>query len=290
MLELKYLGSETSYEIEFSKDVPHVCTILGDLPSQTDGFTLSRIGMDDDWDYSSYTTVYRELESGIQFSDDGSVYVEPEVVVNKYTVRFECGEHLALSFESVEDIEENTLLSEIEYPMVTADNAYRFIGWDITEGKVRSNLVIMALEESLEDVKETVVTSLNNIQQQVISAGVTVTLSDGSQETFTLTDNDQISLMELQALASTGATMIPWHNDNHSEGCKYYSLQDFMLLSNAVIPYVTYHVTYFRDLRRYVMNMSTFEEVENAYYGMLIPEEFQSDVLKTLLAQMAQTE
>ena len=30
-------------------------------------------------DFSDYTTVYRTLDNAVQLSDDGSVYVEPEV-------------------------------------------------------------------------------------------------------------------------------------------------------------------------------------------------------------------
>lgn len=58
------------------KDI--IVELKGDFPIRTDGFTLSRPEHDDNWDYSTYTTVYREIDGGAQFSNDGSVYTEVE--------------------------------------------------------------------------------------------------------------------------------------------------------------------------------------------------------------------
>lgn len=78
MLEMKYIGEDTVYQVSFRNLSSHVCELIGDFPAQAKGFALSRIGKDDHWDYSSYTTIYRQLENGAQFSNDGSVYVPPE--------------------------------------------------------------------------------------------------------------------------------------------------------------------------------------------------------------------
>lgn len=86
MLELKYIepnaeevGNEEIYLVEF-KSNNNIVELKGNFPIKTTGFTLSRIGQNDNWDYSTYTTIYREIEGGVQFSNDGSVYVEPEPV------------------------------------------------------------------------------------------------------------------------------------------------------------------------------------------------------------------
>lgn len=80
---LKYLKEENKYEIEFKRISKNIVEIVGDFPPQQSGFTLSRIDQNDNWDYSSYTTIYRELDNGVQFSNDGSVYVEPEIIEQK---------------------------------------------------------------------------------------------------------------------------------------------------------------------------------------------------------------
>lgn len=77
MLKMKYIGLKTEYDIEFSNLTKNIVQVKGDVPAKTHGFTLSRPGMEDNWDYSAFTTVYRELDGVIQFSNDGSIYVPP---------------------------------------------------------------------------------------------------------------------------------------------------------------------------------------------------------------------
>lgn len=77
MLELIYNGSEVKFEVSFRTISEHVCEVVGSVPHATTGFTLSRIGKQDGWDYSGYTTIFRELDNGVQYSNDGSVYVPP---------------------------------------------------------------------------------------------------------------------------------------------------------------------------------------------------------------------
>lgn len=79
MLILKYLNTKTSYEVNFSTISENIIEISGNFPIKTKGFTLSRPTCEDNWDYSGYTTIYREIENGVQFSNDGSVYEEPDI-------------------------------------------------------------------------------------------------------------------------------------------------------------------------------------------------------------------
>ena len=76
-MQLQYKKDNSIYEVKFKKINKNVVQISGDFPIQTDGFTLSREEYEDNWDYSAFTTVYKEIENGCQFSNDGSVYVEP---------------------------------------------------------------------------------------------------------------------------------------------------------------------------------------------------------------------
>lgn len=78
MLILKYTNITTSYEVEFCHISPNIIELKGNFPIQDTGFTLSRQDFDDNWDYTGFKTVYRTLENGVQFSNDESVYVEPE--------------------------------------------------------------------------------------------------------------------------------------------------------------------------------------------------------------------
>ena len=78
MLNLQYVGDTTKYPVNFRRISDHVVQVTGKIPVKLSGFTLSRL-VPDNWrpDYSRYNTVYREINGGVQFSDDGSVYVAP---------------------------------------------------------------------------------------------------------------------------------------------------------------------------------------------------------------------
>ena len=76
MLNLNYVGEYDSYEVEFDRN-EHVVTLKGDFPIKTAGFYLSQPGKVNDLNYTAFNTVYRVIAGGVQFSDDGSVWVEP---------------------------------------------------------------------------------------------------------------------------------------------------------------------------------------------------------------------
>lgn len=142
---------------------------------------------------------------------------------------------------------------------------------------------------TLEEVQEAKVAEMNAAQQAVIQQGIDVQLSGGSEH-FTLTDHDQASLMGLQTQVAAGLEQIPWHTSDETEHCKFYSNADMALITTAAMSWVTWHVTYFRDLRIYIRSLHTKEEVEAITYGMDIPEQYQSDVLKALILKKMQME
>lgn len=141
---------------------------------------------------------------------------------------------------------------------------------------------------TLEEVQESKVSEMNYAQQEAINYGVDVQLSNGSTEHFSLTQYDQQSLMGLQSLVAEGEENIPWHNSDESEHCKFYSNEDMKIIITNALAYVTYHVTYFRDLRIYIRSLDDKEVIQNIEYGDPIPAENQSEVLQTMLLQ-AQT-
>lgn len=79
MIKVVFNGSKKAYEVSFSRMSEHVCTLIGaGLPKSKKGFLTFRASDDmplGDW--SEYTTIYRVLDDGLQFSDDGSVWIEP---------------------------------------------------------------------------------------------------------------------------------------------------------------------------------------------------------------------
>lgn len=137
---------------------------------------------------------------------------------------------------------------------------------------------------TLEEIQEAKVAEMNQAQQMVIQQGVEVTLTDGSVEHFTLTDHDQTSLMGLQSQVAAGIEQIPWHTSDEAEHCKFYINEDMALITAAAMACVTWHVTYFRDLRIYIRSLDSKEAVEAVTYGMMIPEAYRSEPLKAMMA------
>lgn len=134
-------------------------------------------------------------------------------------------------------------------------------------------------DPTIEEMKEQKIAEMNQKQQELIQYGVEVPLSNGTTERFELTDKDQISLMGLQTLAAQGKQKIQWHEEDNSKHCKYYSAEDMEKITGAAISFVSFHVTYYRDLRIYINSMTDKEAVKSVEYGMYIPEEYQSEVL-----------
>lgn len=144
-----------------------------------------------------------------------------------------------------------------------------------------------APEPTLEEVREAKVQEMNVLQQAMIQSGFNVTLTDSTVEHFTLTEHDQTSLVGLQSQVAAGEEAIPWHTSDEMEHCKFYSNTDMQLIVSAAMAWVTWHVTYFRDLRIYVRSLETKEEVAAVTYGMELPEAYQSEPLKVMIAAQA---
>lgn len=144
-----------------------------------------------------------------------------------------------------------------------------------------------APEPTLEEVRESKVQEMNALQQAAIQSGFSVTLTDGTVEHFTLSINEQIMLMGLQGKVAAGDEEIPWHTSDESEHCKFYSNADMALIVTAAENVVAWHVTYCKDLCIYIRSLETKEEVAAITYGMELPEAFQSEPLKVMMAAQA---
>ena len=80
MIKIKSNGADEFLEAGFARINDHVIELDGIADAPTTGFTTWRMdGVTQLGDFSDYTTVYRTLDNAVQLSDDGSVYVEPEV-------------------------------------------------------------------------------------------------------------------------------------------------------------------------------------------------------------------
>lgn len=284
----RFVGSDIVHEVNLKQISPNLVQINAPIPSAyiSAGFeVLTRPKNGKVFgDYKKYKTIYKKEEDGsVILSNDGSVWKEPV-----YTVTFE-GLNCTMVGKTTQNVK---TYDELEIPVAIPNENYEFVEWNPViplQGKITKNEKYIAKTvyvKTLEEEQTEKISEMNEIQQLTIRDGVLITLSDGTTEQFTLKDQDQTSLMGLQTLVAQGVENIPWHSADQSEHCKYYSNADMAIIAEKALQFITYHVTYFRDLRIYIRSLKAKEEVQNVTYGMEIPVEYQSEVLKDFLVQV----
>lgn len=140
------------------------------------------------------------------------------------------------------------------------------------------------IEPTLEELKQQKINEVSNTCKETIYAGVDVELPTGTTEHFSLKEEDQINLFGKQAQITAGVTQLEYHQDGHP--CRYYTVEEMTAIITAAMQYVSYHTTYCNSMYTWINAVTDKEDLEQITYGAAIPEEYQSEVLKTYLAQM----
>ncbi len=140
-------------------------------------------------------------------------------------------------------------------------------------------------EITVDYVKSIKIAEMNNACNATITNGFDIVLSDGEKYHFSLTTQDQVNLITLSSMVASGETQIPYHADG--ELCKFYSAEDINAIITMATQFKTFQVSYFNALKAYIETMEDIETISGVVYGIEIPVEHQSDVLKVLIAQMS---
>ena len=157
----------------------------------------------------------------------------------------------------------------------------------ITESKEESGTPVITVvpstfqeEPTIEAVRKLKLQELSNICNQTIENGFDTTLSDNISHHFSLTTQDQLNLISIGQMAANGMEMIPYHADG--EICKFYSPDDINNIIEAATQYKIYHTTYYNALKNYVNSLDDINTIQQIEYGVVLPVEYQSDVLRAL--------
>lgn len=134
-------------------------------------------------------------------------------------------------------------------------------------------------------VKSVKIAEMSNICNKVITNGFDVFLNDNNLHHFSLTTQDQLNLITLSSMVASGEEQIPYHADG--ELCRFYSAEDINTITSAATQFKTYQISYFNALKAYIESLDDMNEIGAITYGIDIPAEYQSDVLKVLLTNMA---
>lgn len=137
------------------------------------------------------------------------------------------------------------------------------------------------LAPTLEQVKYELIEKMSKQCQNEIIKGFDTILEDGQTHHFSLETTDQLMIQALMLKVSSGVTSLPYHASG--EACRYFSPSEIALLNTLMEKSIEYNTTYFNSLRDYINGIETQEELENVYWGIKIPIEYQSEVLKNLV-------
>ena len=193
-----------------------------------------------------------------------------------------------LNTNSIEyEIANISVISEDEYKqLLEAIDKGEEISIPIEEDNIieANDNVIVNEEEiiTLEYLKAQKIKEMSHICNQTITNGFDITLSDGKEHHFSLTTQDQLNLITLSAMVTAGETTIPYHADG--ELCKHFSINDIENVIHTATIFKTYHTTYYNSLKEFIESIQDRNEVSNIYYGVTIPNEYQSEILKELLS------
>lgn len=137
---------------------------------------------------------------------------------------------------------------------------------------------------TFDELKNSKIREMESAKAIAVSQGFNATLSNGTVEHFSLTGEDQLYLTALQTSVLAGVDPIPWHVSDDNVACKNYSNADMGIITQTALNIIVYHVTYLKDLIRYINSITTEEELATVTYGMIVPAEFQSEPLQTMMA------
>ena len=133
---------------------------------------------------------------------------------------------------------------------------------------------------SIDFVKTSKINEMSRTCNQVIEAGFDLQLSDGNTHHFSLTTQDQINLISLGSMAANGMESIPYHADG--EICRFYTAEEITTILAQATAFKIYHTTYYNALKNYINSLDSIEDIAAITYGVELPEEYQSEVLKSL--------
>lgn len=155
-------------------------------------------------------------------------------------------------------------------------------GWTETDTDIRQVWTLVD-DYDLEQIRTLKKSEISDSCENTIYNGIDVEMSTGTQH-FSLTEKDQINIFGLQATIESGETQIEYHSDGNP--CKYYSVEDIQKLIVAAMSFVKYHTTYCNSLNVWINEETNAQTISEMYYGMDIPEEHQSEVLKDYIKNM----
>lgn len=169
-------------------------------------------------------------------------------------------------------------IGEQEYNILVPAIEYEPIPYEEPEEEIIINPINPVDEITLEYIRAAKINQMSMTCHSIIEAGFDLQLR-GVTKHFSLDTQDQLNLISLSAMAQT-QTLIPYHADE--EECVFYTNEEINEIVETANAFKIYHTTYYNALKTYINALETIEEISAIAYGVEIPDEYKSDVLKVL--------
>lgn len=141
---------------------------------------------------------------------------------------------------------------------------------------------------NLPELRAEVISKMSEECHNAITRGFDVK-KDTSTEHYELQTEDQLMIQALMLKVKSGQTdNLPYHSQGNS--CRFYTPEEIIALNSNMEHVITYHTTYFNSLRDYINSIKEPNVLSVIEYGCDIPEEYQSDVLKSLLPIISESQ
>lgn len=131
--------------------------------------------------------------------------------------------------------------------------------------------------ENINEIKNIFINNLSKECSEAIVTGI-----DYNGQHYSMTIEDQLNMIERCSRFSAGQDTVPYHADG--EACREYDATEFLALAAKATRHKEYHLTYFNALKKYILSMNNISDVVSCYYGMEIPDEYQTDELRKIMA------
>lgn len=154
--------------------------------------------------------------------------------------------------------------------------------WLFTNNDKVEPIIIEPTPPSIEEVRTSKINEMSQACNEIIINGI-----DIEDAHYSMSLEDQLNILTLQGMILNGQASVPYHADG--ESCVMYSAEDFLEIANAATNHKLYHESYFNSMRDWINALEDTDAIEYIYYGIEIPVEYQTDVLKGLIQSLGIT-
>lgn len=120
------------------------------------------------------------------------------------------------------------------------------------------------------------ITELSAACEQAIIGGAAV-----GDKHYSMALTDQLNLESLKTSIMAGAEAVPYHADG--ESCTLYTADDFVAIYNACATHKIRQITYYNQLRQYVEDMASADDVRAVTYGQALTGKYL-DAYNTIMS------